>query len=130
MEQTEVECPICRVLRGENKEFKGELCSDCKENEGLQADYQGWLILRSVRNTMLLYGWGWPVMLVGTIWLGWKTGSRIIDVGAVVSSCLWVFNVFWMWPTLGVSKAFWRPWVKIEEEREKMFVAKVKGPKR
>jgi len=118
-------CPICRLIEGMS-EGKGVVCEDCKENQHLNAAYEGFKVLDSVRFTTILFVWGFPVMLTGFGILD-MMHPRLDIPGLIVPWLIWVFNVFWLFPYVGLSRIPGKTCERMEKERQKMFVLKVRG---
>lgn len=124
------ECPICNLLKGDGKNVDGTLCEDCRANQKLQAGFEGWRMLRTVRNAVMFYTWLWPVVLLLIMCLDVVRSDWTSLTGIVVAFLMWVFCVFWLYPKQGIDRAFWKPWAKMVAEREKMFISKVSGPEK
>jgi hypothetical protein len=125
-QSTDKTCPVCRLIEGLD-EGKGSICEDCKANQYLQASYEGYKLMSSVRSTILFFVWGWPVLLVGFMVVDiWKL--NIISMsGLIVPWLIWAFNVFWLLPHMKITRIPWKPCERLEKERHKMFVLKVRG---
>ena len=109
------------------------LCSDCESNTRLKNELEGFKIIMEVRQVSRMFVFWFPWLLILAVVVQLKqTGSVWRAVGStVVPWALWVFNVFWFYPVKNLD--IWKKGVfarRMEECRDKMFAAKVTGPKR
>jgi hypothetical protein len=108
----------------------GKPCKSCMENSTLVDEYQGLRVLQMVRNFSLVYTYVWPWILIGSVWVQvtqFEKSIVLLIIEQIVCWGMWYFHVFWLMPYVGISRAFWKPYEKIESKREKMFLMKVGG---
>lgn len=119
-------CPACRAISGK-RHGRGELCPDCRETEGVYLAYSEFDIYSMVKQTCVMMTLVFPVFLVCHIILMatvWKFNAWGI-INQVVCWGTWVFNVFYLYPKLGVPR--FGAWKKMEDARDKLFIRKVAG---
>ena len=119
-------CPACRVIYGE-RPGSGKLCPECRETEGVEIAYMEFLFCSSVKQTVVLMTLVWPVLLIAHLVFLAVVGrfNAWGIVMQVVCWATWVFNVFYLYPKLGVPR--FGAWKKMEDARDKLFVTKVAG---
>lgn len=120
-------CPACRVLARKSP-GGGSLCNDCENTEGVRKNYDEFWILNNLRQCVFLFTYFYPVLIQIHVLLIWVLGfSWMIVFGYVCCWGVWFFNVFWLYPRLKVPKR--GEWHKVEEARDKLFLAKVAARK-
>jgi len=125
-------CPICRVIEHGGNPRKGTLCPDCAENRRLQDEFDAYQILQHVLSTGVWFTWSFPLLVgVGAVVQITRTDASVFSVvcGQIGAWWLYFFNVFWLFPRQGMPRALWcrKEWPKLTEQRDKMFVLKLKG---
>jgi len=121
-------CPICRVIEGKRPGC-GKICKDCVETEGISIRYDEFSVYRMIKQTTVLMTCVWPLMLVfQLIWTCFSHCNVWSIVVQVVCWATWVFNVFYLYPKLGVP--IFGKWQKMEDARDKLFLVKLSGKRK
>ena len=113
------ECPICAFLSGRKYREDDALCCECKENGDLHRQWQWHSIVRQVAVQMKVVIWVYPFMIAAS----W---AMLRYRGARLSFVSW-FMMFVSFASVLFSWWWFKPGVRLEESKEKMFVLKVRG---
>ena len=117
-------CPICETLREGHVVKEGTLCADCNDSYDIKDCWDSLCLMRSLRTTILMFVWGYPLLLIGSMFVVMRDGGSLMWIpGMTTSWGIWAFNVFYLFPRQKIQrgKDDWR----VEQAMQDLFVARV-----